>query len=342
MNDLVLHLDKVKKKFGNLIALNDISFSIKRQEIVGLVGPNGAGKTTALKLIARLLKPNAGRICIRNKNGNLQEINKNSIELVEIGYLIDIPQFYDTKINSLLKYICNIRDYPKHKIEQRINFLLKEFNLYRWKYKNIKTLSKGMSHKLGFVVSIINEPEFIILDEPQTGLDPESRIKIREYLKNLKDEERTILISSHLLNEIREISDKIAILNKGNLVGFDAIDNLEREFKIKQVVCEIDEKVSPEKVESLLINISKNISKFCGENKEELSQSRLITYNPEIPAFIINYDGFRESKSKILEILTNEFRTEFTINSFYEPKLSQIEKLYSQTSKESNMELNKD
>ena len=333
MDNLILQLENVKKKYGNLIALNDVSFSITSSEIIGLVGPNGAGKTTAMKLIARLLRPNAGTIRIRNNNGTLQDINKKSINLIEIGYLIDIPQFYHINIFTLLKYIANIRDYPKGKIEPRINQLLKEFELYKWKYKNIKTLSKGMNQKLGFIVSIINEPELIILDEPQTGLDPESRIKIRECLLTLQKEGKTILISSHLLNEIREICNKIVIINQGNLLGFDTIDNLEREFKIKQLVCEIDEPIPPEKLDSLLDKIFRNLFSYAGEDKDEKIKSKVITYQPNIPAFIINYDGLRESKSKILEILSTKFKTDFIISTFYEPKLSQIEKLYSQASK---------
>jgi len=333
MDDPILKLENVKKNYGSLLALSDVSFSINSCDIVGLVGPNGAGKTTAMKLIARLLRPNAGTISIRNKDGLLQDINKKAINLIETGYLIDIPQFYHINIFTLLKYVANIRDYPRSKIEPRIDHFLKEFDLYKWKYKNIKTLSKGMNQKLGFIISIINEPELIILDEPQTGLDPESRIKIREYLLNFQKDEKTILISSHFLNEIREICNKIAIINQGNLIGFDTIDNLEREFKIKQLVCEIDDPVSPEKLDSLLARIFQNILIYTGEDKNEKTPSKVISYQPSIPAFIINYDGLRESKSKILENLSTNFKTDFTISTFFEPKLSQIEKLYSQASK---------
>jgi ABC-2 type transport system ATP-binding protein len=331
MENVILQLNHVKKKYHSLVALNDVSFSVNKHEIIGLVGPNGAGKTTALKLIARLLTPNSGTICIKNINGTLQDIHKHSKNLLETGFLIDIPQFYNSNILHLLKYIANIRNYPKDKIDSRINHLLREFTLYKWKYKNIKTLSKGMNQKLGFIASIINEPELIILDEPQTGLDPESRIKIREYLISLQKEGKTILISSHLLNEIREICNRIAILNQGFLVGFDSIDNLERKFKIKQLVCEIEEKIAPERLETLISKIIQNITKYTEQNENEITSSRIITYNPEIPAFIINYDGLRESKSKILETLSHNFKDDFVVSTFYEPKLSQIEKLYSQT-----------
>jgi len=331
LGEVILQLKNVTKNYGNLKALDQIGYSVREREIIGLVGPNGAGKTTMLKLIARLNRPNSGTILIRNIDGELQDIYKNRDGLVEMGFLIDIPQFYNTNPWRLLRYIMSLRDYPKAKIEPRIDRLLKEFELYKWKYKNIKIFSKGMVQKLGFIISIINEPELIILDEPQTGLDPESRIKIRKYLKALQDAGKSILISSHLLSEIRELCDKIVIINKGRLVGFDSIDNLERKFKTKRLICEIDEKIAPEKANELLAKITRSLKPYFKStiNDEELLKK--VSYNPGIPSLEINYEGLRESRSKILEILTTNFKSDFTISAFYEPKISQIEKLYSQT-----------
>jgi len=331
LGEVILQLKDITKNFGNLKALDQISYSVREGEIIGLVGPNGAGKTTTLKLIGRLNRPNSGTIFIRNIDGELQDIYQNRNGLIEMGFLIDIPQFYNTNPWCLLRYIMNIRNYPKAEIEPKIDRLLKDFELYKWKYKNIKVFSKGMVQKLGFIISIINDPELIILDEPQTGLDPESRIKIRKYLKNLQDAGKSILISSHLLSEIRELCDKIAIINKGRLVGFDSIDNLERKFKIKRLICEIDEKIAPEKVNELLAKITRSLKPYFKStiNDEELLKK--VSYNPDTPSLEINYEGLRESRSKILEILSTNFKSDFTISAFYEPKISQIEKLYSQT-----------
>ncbi len=331
MSEVVLQIEKLGKNYGKFIALNDFSFSVRKGEIIGLVGPNGAGKTTILKLIARLITQNSGKIFIANKNAELQDIHENSEDLIERGFLIDIPQFHNTNPWKLLRYIANIRNYPKNKINSRIDYLLKDFDLYKWKYKNIKTFSKGMSQKLGFIGAIIHEPELIILDEPQTGLDPESRMKIRKYLKSLQSEGKSILISSHLLSEIREICDKIVIINQGKLIGFDSIDNLERKFKAKQLVCEIDHVIPPEEIEPLLTKINQSLTDYLEETGKDSDSESNIVYKPEVPSLEIKYNGFREARSKILEILAEKFKSDFTISAFYEPKITQIEKLYSQT-----------
>ena len=331
MSEVVLQIEKLGKNYGKFTALNDFSFSVRKGEIIGLVGPNGAGKTTTLKLIARLISPNSGKILIANINAELQDIYENSEDLIERGFLIDIPQFYNTNPWKLLKYIANIRNYPKNKINSRIDDLLKDFDLYRWKYKNIKTFSKGMNQKLGFIVAIIHEPELIILDEPQTGLDPESRMKIRKYLKSLQSEGKSILISSHLLSELRELCNKIVIINQGRLVGFDTIDNLERKFKAKQLICEIDDIISPEQIEPLLERINYALIDYLEKAGKDSDSKSNVSYNPDVPSLEINYDGLRESRSKVLEILAEKFKSDFTISAFYEPKISQIEKLYSKT-----------
>ena len=330
MSETVIKLENLSKKYGNFMALDTVSFSVRKGEIIGLVGPNGAGKTTTLKLIARLIRPNSGSVFIKNIDSELQNIHKNSKNLIEMGFLIDIPHFYNTTPYCLLRHIANIRNYPRNKIKLRIDHLLKTFDLYEWKYKKLKTFSKGMIQKLGFMVAIIHDPELFILDEPQTGLDTNARIKIREYLKSLQNDGKTILVSSHLLNELREVCDKIALINQGVLIGFDTIDNLERTFKTKELICEIINPIPLEKVDSLITKLTHHLELFLEENESYLNSKQSITYNYQKKSFIICYDGIEESRSEILNILSTEFKSDFTISSFYEPKISQLENVYSQ------------
>jgi len=233
-----------------------------------LVFPFGAGKTTVLKMIARLIRPSSGEILIENLNGEMQNIHQKSSNLIEMGYLIDIPSFYNTTPYVLLKHIANIRNYSKVNIKPRIDELLKRFDLYEWKYKRLKTFSKGMIQKVAFLVAIIHEPELVILDEPQTGLDPGARIKIREYLRLLQNENKTILVSSHLLNELREVCDKMALINQGNLIGFDTLDNLERKFKIKVILCKILESIPQEKAGTLIEKLFLSLESWFGSFQE--------------------------------------------------------------------------
>lgn len=339
MSETVIKLENLSKKYGNFIALDTVSFSVRKGEIIGLVGPNGAGKTTLLKLIARLIRPNSGSVFIKNIDCELQNIHKNSKNLIEMGFLIDIPHFYNTTPYCLLRHIANIRNYPRNKIKLRIDHLLKTFDLYEWKYKKLKTFSKGMIQKLGFMVAIIHDPELFILDEPQTGLDTNARIKIREYLKSLQNDGKTILVSSHLLTELREVCDKIALINQGVLIGFDTIDNLERIFKTKELICEIGNPIPIERVNDLIIKLIRQLEPFLEAKVDHSNFEGSITYNHQKNFFTICYDGKQTSRSEILNILSTEFESDLTISSFYEPKISQLESLYNQMIKENNKKL---
>ncbi|MBA7522179.1 Vitamin B12 import ATP-binding protein BtuD [subsurface metagenome] len=339
MSETVIKLENLSKKYGSFIALDTVSFSVRKGEIIGLVGPNGAGKTTLLKLIARLIRPNSGSVFIKNIDCELQNIHKNSKNLIEMGFLIDIPHFYNTTPYCLLRHIANIRNYPRNKIKLRIDHLLKTFDLYEWKYKKLKTFSKGMIQKLGFMVAIIHDPELFILDEPQTGLDTNARIKIRDYLKSLQNEGKTILLSSHLLTELREVCDKIALINQGVLIGFDTIDNLERDFKTKELICEIGNPIPIERVNNLIIKMIRQLEPFLEAKVDHSNFEGSITYNHQKNFFTICYDGKQTSRSEILNILSTEFESDLTISSFYEPKISQLESLYNQMIKENNKKL---
>jgi len=330
MAETVIKFDNVTMKYGNIVAVNNLSLELKKGEVIGFIGPNGAGKTTVLKLISQLLRPNFGKISVINKYGKLQNIIKDSKNLIEMGFLIDIPHFYNTTPYYLLKYIANIRNYPKEKINQRIDNLLKEFNLFEWKYKKIKIFSKGMKQELGFIIAIIHDPDIIILDEPQTGLDPNARIQIRRFIKSLHQEGKTIFVASHMLHEIAEVCDKIVLINQGMIIGFDTIDNLENLIKNTEIVCKILHLIPPEKVNAILQRLIQRLTPYLESEFDLEISTDLIKYNPQEKSLIIRYDGKEESRSQILSILMNEFNAEFIITSFSKPKTSQLEKIYTQ------------
>lgn len=330
MSDIVIKIENLSKSYGKLLALNRLNLEVFKGEIIGLIGPNGAGKTTSLKLIARLIKPDTGKIFIKSKHGELQNIFENSKNLIEMGFLIDIPRFLNTTPYRLLKYICNVRNYPKDKIKGRINCLLSHFDLNDWKYKNIKQFSKGMMQKLGFISAIIHDPELIILDEPQTGMDPNARVKVREFIKSLQEAGKTIFLSSHMLYEIGEICDKIALINHGIMILFDSLENMSQLLKTNELICKINNPISPEKIESLIKKMSLYLKPYLEPTTGKMNYEEKILYDPLKNHFLIHHNGLKDNKGEILNILVNEFKSDFTINSYSEVRTSQLEQLYFQ------------
>ena len=328
MSEIVVKIDNLSKKFKKFVAVNSINLEVNKGEIVGFVGPNGAGKTTTIKLIAKLLRPTSGNILIKTKEGKLQDIYANSQDLESIGFLIDIPVFYDSTPYILLKYYLQLYKYPKDKIDQRIDELLEYFDLLAWKNKRIKKFSKGMKQKLGIIQAIIHDPEIIFLDEPQTGLDPKARIKIRQYLKHLKEQKKTIFVASHMLHEISEICEKVAFINKGEIIKFDRIENLEKLLKTNGIECQLLESIPIEKFALVEKKLKERLAPYLDKKLDIALVDSPIQYQPLSKNLTIYYDGKPESKGEIFKILGKEFDSEFTVISFSQSKISLLENLY--------------
>jgi ABC-2 type transport system ATP-binding protein len=332
----VIKLENISKKYGSFLALVNINLEVQDGEIIGLIGPNGAGKTTTLKLIAKLLRPNSGKILLRNIRGELQDINKNSKELVQTGFFIDIPQFYNATPYRLLKLFAKIKHYPKEKINQRIDELLTTFNLIDWKDKKVKTFSKGMLQKLGFIQAVIHDPEILFLDEPQTGLDPNARIDIRNYIRFLKQQGKTIFVASHLLYEISEVCDKVALINQGSIINFDTIDNLEKNLKSIELNFEVLNPIPTEMLGSLIKRLTQNLEPYLDKELDPSISKIPIKYKPQENSFTIFYNGVKKARGDILNILFNDFKSDFTLISFSKPKTSSLERIYSQIISDDN------
>jgi len=328
LNEIILKTNNLSKKFGKNFVVKNLNLEVHKGETIGFVGPNGAGKTTTIKLIAKLLRPTTGNILIKNKRNNLQDISVSSQDLISMGFLIDIPVFYDSNPNVLLKHYAKLHNYPKEKINQRIEELLSYFNLINWKKKRIKTFSKGMKQKLGFIQAIFHDPEIIFLDEPQTGLDPKARIKIRQYLKTFKEQNTTIFIASHMLREISEICDKIAFINNGEIIKFDRIENMEKLLKTSEIMCQLLEPIPIERLELVEKKLNEKLAPYLDKNIDPTIVESPVQYQPSSKNLTIYYDGRPESKGEIFKILGKDFDSEFTVISFSQSKTSLLEKLY--------------
>ena len=215
-------INKVNKFYGPQQVLKNISISIKNGEVVGLLGVNGAGKTTLIKIICCYLKSSSGDI----KIGNL-DIKNNDLLVKKIGYLSENNPLYSTMyVKEYLSFIAGI-----YKIKDRreaIIDVIKKVGLTKEKNKKIRELSKGYKQRVGLAAAIIHNPEILILDEPTTGLDPNQLTEIRNLIKELSID-KTILLSTHIMQEVDKICNRVLILDNGEIVSDKTIDELKKE-----------------------------------------------------------------------------------------------------------------
>ncbi len=330
MSETVIKLENLTKKFGNFTAVDSINLEVCRGETIGLVGPNGAGKTTTIKMIAKILRPNSGQILISTNQNELKDLQRVSSTVSQIGFLIDIPHFYNMTAHQLLKYFGKIQRYPKDKLESRIDELLTLFKLSEWKHERTRNYSKGMVQKLGIIQAILHDPEIVILDEPQTGLDPLARIEIRKYIRELQSLGKTIFVASHMLYEISEVCDKIALINFGKIIGFDTVENLALTLKTRELNCLLLNPLGAEKLAPLLNRMVERLKPYLDQNLDPNISKIPIKYHPERQGLKLYFDGKKESKGEILKILVKEFDSDFTVVSFTQPKTSQLERVYTE------------
>jgi ABC-2 type transport system ATP-binding protein len=223
-------VSNLTKIYGKQKAVNDISFSVNDNEIVGFLGPNGAGKSTTMKILTGYLSPESGTATV-----NGIDVIKNPLEAKKVtGYLPEgNPLYYEMYVREYLEFIANIHrlGLAKNRIEEVIDLtgLRPESN------KKTGQLSKGYKQRVGLAAALIHDPKVLILDEPTTGLDPNQIIEIRQVIKDL-GKNKTVLFSSHILQEIESICDRVIIINKGNLVANDSLTNLQSTNKDSRVI----------------------------------------------------------------------------------------------------------
>ena len=320
-NETMISLRNLTKRFGEFTAVSNFSLDVRRGEIIGLLGPNGAGKTTNMKMISRLLLPSEGEVWIR-ENGNLQRLTaKNKDRLLDqIGFLIENPTFYDNMTpKQILSYFAKLKGYPKKEILERVQEVLSWVGLTDWIDKKIGTFSKGMKQKLGIISAMVHDPAILVLDEPQTGLDPKARREVRNLLVNLKHQGKTIFLSSHLLYEVSEISDRIAIINYGKLIAYDTIYNLET--ITQDSVLKIELLKIPENIDQKRYQLESLIKPITGKK----NGAGAVLFNSDTKIFEVKFDGSLEKQYKILKVLT---KAEIDVVDFSVPKTSSLEDLY--------------
>jgi len=218
----MIKIDKLSRNFGEIKAVDEISFCIQDKEIVGFLGPNGAGKTTTLRMIVGYLQPGSGNIEIDGESIFTDPLKASR----QIGYLPEQnPLYEEMTVVELLAYFAALRKLKRDYFRERLNFVVKNCGLKEVLNQRIGTLSKGYRQRTGLAQAILHDPKILILDEPTSGLDPNQIIEIRELIREL-GKEKMVLLSSHIMQEVQALCDRVVIINKGKIIVDDTIENL--------------------------------------------------------------------------------------------------------------------
>ncbi len=243
----MIEVKNLTRVYGNHTAVDNISFTVEDGKIYGFLGPNGAGKSTTMNMITGCLSITSGQILI---NGH-DIFNEPEKAKKCIGYLPEIPPLYtDMTPYEFLVFVAGAKGVKAGEIKSAVNNALESTGLVHMKNRLIKNLSKGYRQRVGIAMAIVSNPEIIILDEPTVGLDPIQIIEIRELIKNL-GKDHTVILSSHILSEIKAVCDDVIIINKGRIIACDSIENLEDALK-DTLNIKLEAKASFEKIKEIL------------------------------------------------------------------------------------------
>ena len=227
-----ISIENLSKKYGAQKAVDNISFKVKTGEILGFLGPNGAGKTTTMKMITNYIAIGEGNILIGGKS-----VKEASDEIKKhIGYLPENnPLYLDMPVIDYLEFCAALQGVPKGQIPERIREMVKVCGLNAEKHKKIGELSKGYRQRVGLAQAMIHNPEILILDEPTTGLDPNQIVEIRKLIREL-GQQKTVILSTHILPEVEATCDRILIINKGKIVADGTANTLRSSAQGQEVV----------------------------------------------------------------------------------------------------------
>lgn len=225
-----IKIQHLSKSYGPQKAVNDISFEVKTGEILGFLGPNGAGKTTTMKIITGYLAMDEGDVLIGGQSVNTGLLKR------QIGYLPENnPLYLDMPVMDYLAFCAAIQQVPASQVPARVREMVRVCGLSAEKHKRIRELSKGYRQRVGLAQAMIHDPAVLILDEPTTGLDPNQIVEIRELIRKL-GQEKTVILSTHILPEVEATCDRILIINKGRIVADGTPNTLRKQAQGKQVL----------------------------------------------------------------------------------------------------------
>lgn len=278
MTDYIIETQNITKKFNGFTAVDGLSLQINRGEVFGFLGPNGAGKTTSIKMMVGLLKPTSGQVKIDGQD--MRKLDKGIIGVCPQELVL----WDNLTCAESLKLMGDMYQVPKAITEERVKKLLDDLFLTDKADTLVKNLSGGMKRRLNLALGLVHHPQIVVLDEPSEGLDPQSRRVLWEYIRSLRDDEgKTVILTTHLMDEADRLSDRVAIIDHGKLLRLDTPDNLKKEIgegDIVEITLSDSEKIS--EVTEALKEIEDILSVFEADGKVNLRGLNVISKLPQI------------------------------------------------------------
>ncbi len=306
MTELSVEAVHLNKNYGTFHAVSDLNLKIEGSKCVGFLGPNGAGKTTTLKMFTDLIKPSSGQALINGVNVHTRK----KAALAAVGTLIETPEIYPSLTpREGLRMIADIRGVPRADREKRIADAVEEVRMTEWIDKRTGKFSKGMKQRICIASALLSNPTILLLDEPSTGLDPRGMSEVRDIVKSLKKQDRLVFMSSHILSEVSEVCDEVAMIDHGKLLVYDTISNVTAKFSGGVNIVEVG------LLKSVDPSVIARISNLSGVTGAESMDDRNLR---------IKFQGSQDTQARIL---TDLLGLDVPVLS-YRPAASALEDVY--------------
>ena len=225
-----VEVNHIVKSYADKAVVNDLSFSVTQGEIFGLIGPNGAGKTTTIRMMMDIIKPDLGEVTILGEK--LSEASKN-----KLGYMPEERGLYKKlKVIDSIIYLASLKGVDRHSAEEKANELLSQTGMLPHQGKKIEELSQGMGQIIQFLVTIVHDPELVILDEPFSGLDPVNTELLKSMFADLRNQGKAVILSTHRMNEVEELCDRILMINNGCSVLYGNLTEIKSRYRKNSVI----------------------------------------------------------------------------------------------------------
>lgn len=255
----MLELNNVVKKFDGVAAVNNIFLRVEKGDIFGFLGPNGAGKTTSIRMIMGIIEPDSGDILLKGRS--LANYGR-----LELGYLPEDRGLYQKQeLEQTIKYFANLRGLNKDESNFQTKYWLDRFSLLEQKNRKIEELSKGNQQKIQFILSLIHDPSLLILDEPFTGLDPVNQILLKEIIHEKSKEGKTILFSTHQMEQVERLCDNICLIDKGEIILKGKLNEIRKLNSNNSVKVKYSGTLDTRKIKLFFETIELNNSSFSGK-----------------------------------------------------------------------------